>query len=607
MKISGFCMKAVLCMAVTALALSSCRDTDYDLDNIDATVGVGSQTLSLPGNNNTQDITLDDVFDLTYTKFVHIDDDGYYYVAVDDHATHDTSVLLARIIAEDDTKYESSFTFNRNDLEFGGMRAPKARKEIAAHFTGVIGEYDLHLHNMPESLAQLDYVSTTSTIKTSVSFSENFQVGVNNIAKVKLYFPSFMDVEYVSFGGERFYLDEENTTTIYNVSPKSPANLIIHVQGLDFTAPSDGDSQLIYVRGDEIHAHGIVKATGTVNQSDVDLNKLHASDVYTCSGTCVIGKVVLNRARGYFNPKFDVDRLGRVVIGALPPFLSDDDVQLDLSDLKVDLSVSNDLPTATLIQGKLVGKNQGGAIVSRVQIPQFALPADTSCVVSLRSHQEGKAAGDTMVVVVPNLPDVLCNLPDSILFTDLTVEGDPSQLVEVTFGKRFHVTTQFSLSAPMAFGPSGRIVWQHPYLNWNHVLKDVSFMTAKDGTVQGHIEVTTDVENKLPIYLDMGAYGIDVNGDSISTNRLVVEVEQQVKASPDGTTVVTTPQTLYLRALDNSVFKELDGIMLKVAGSASDENGQNSITGQRLNYEKHTVRLSNIQVKLVGKLAVDLN
>ena len=115
------------------------------------------------------------------------------------------------------------------------------------------------------------------------------------------------------------------------------------------------------------------------------------------------------------------------------------------------------------------------------------------------------------------------------------------------------------------------------------------------------------MENKMPFFLSMSAYGIDVNGDSISTQRLSVEVLNQLPASVDGNTPVNIKQQIIIKPLDNGVFKEMDGVMLKIIGTSTDEKGENTVVGKRLNYKNHTLNLKNLKMTVVGQLAIDLN
>ena len=139
------------------------------------------------------------------------------------------------------------------------------------------------------------------------------------------------------------------------------------------------------------------------------------------------------------------------------------------------------------------------------------------------------------------------------------------------------------------------------------MLKDVSFVTDEQGNPQGYCLATADIENKMPFFITMSAYGLDVNGDSISTQRLSVEVLKQIPASADGKTPVNIEQQIVIKPLDNGVLKEMDGVMLKIIGTATDEKGENSVTGKRLNSKNHTLNLKNLKMSVVGQLAVDMN
>ena len=596
----------MVAMGAALLLTASCIDDDYDLSNIDTRVGAGSDTLSLPGNNNTQDITLDDVFDLSYTHFVAVDDDGYYYVRADDNNTHTMRTLISKIRTTDNVVHTSEFTFTREDLSFGApAKTRRVNREIAAHFTGTIGTFDFTMNNMPEAIVDLEYVALTANIRTTVSFSSNFKAGVNNIASVKLFLPKFLDVDKIVVDEEEIQVNDDNTAMLYNVSPKNNTSIRVVIKGLDFTKDNENGCLLEYVRGDNIHMQGEITATGTVNQSDVDLSKLHASDVYTVTGKAVIGYVVVDSARGYFAPEVEFDRLGRVNIGNLPLFLDDENVVLDLDGLKVDLDVDSELPIELLVKGALVGESDDNEI-SRVSVPQFNIPENFQGVISFR-NQNRNAGGDTLVVQVPQITELLKKVPNIIYFTDMEIVGNQEHLSEVELGRSYRADANFSLWAPLAFGEEARITYRHPYTHWNHVLKDVSFVTDEKGNPKGYCLATADIENKMPFFITMSAYGLDVNGDSISTQRLSVEVLKQIPASADGKTPVNIEQQIVIKPLDNGVLKEMDGVMLKIIGTATDEKGENSVTGKRLNSKNHTLNLKNLKMSVVGQLAVDMN
>lgn len=587
--------------------LGSCVDSDYDLSNIDATVGINSDTLSLPSDNNTQDITLNDVFDLSFTEFVDIDENGFYYVKAESLTPYGVNSAIAKIFSTDYDYHTSEFTFTREDLSFGSSKRAKGiNNDIAAHFTGTIGNFELNIDNVPQTIEGLKYVSITSKIRTYVSFSNNFKRGIKNISSVKLHFPQFMDVENVMVGETVINVDDDNNAVIYNISPQTETEISLIVKGLDFTKQSSDGGVLKFVKGEGIQMKGTITATGTVRQSDVDLSELHANDVYTITGKVLLGTIVITGAEGYFSPKYKIDYIGKAVLGSLPVFLDDDNVVLDLSEIYLNLDVENTIPFPLLASGNIVGTTIDGDVISKVPISQFRVPANKKTVICF-CNSPRQTVSDTIMVEVPHLSDLLKKIPDIISVSDLEVAADASQLSEMVFGETYSFMASFSLYAPLSFGSDACIVYKHPYTGWNKITKDISFVTDEQGHPDGSYLISADIENKMPFHLDMQVYGLDANGDSISSEKLKVEVLNRIPASPDGVTPVNVHQQIVVRADDNEVYKQLDGIMLKIVGRAKDENGENPIVGHKLNFKNQTINIKNIKMQLIGQLAIDCN
>lgn len=71
--------KLIACMLALGFLTvgSGCTDSDYDLSNVDTTIGVGSDGLELPVCD-TENIMLDDVLNLNNSDFVSIAENGDY-------------------------------------------------------------------------------------------------------------------------------------------------------------------------------------------------------------------------------------------------------------------------------------------------------------------------------------------------------------------------------------------------------------------------------------------------------------------------------------------------------------------------------------------------
>ena len=119
------------------------------------------------------------------------------------------------------------------------------------------------------------------------------------------------------------------------------------------------------------------------------------------------------------------------------------------------------------------------------------------------------------------------------------------------------------------------------------------------------MKVTANVESKVPAYLRLVACGIDAKGNEISSDRLAVDVQKVIQASKDGKTPAKTEEVIILRPKDSEVFKSLDGIRCRIEMTA--KNGKEKVTGVMLNAYNQTIKVTDIAIQKVGKMAIDLN
>lgn len=83
MKVFGFVAKFLPCVAAAgALALTGCQDDNYDFNEVDMTVGIGGDGLTLPVSS-TNVIKLEDVLELDGSECVVVRDNGDYVFTQD--------------------------------------------------------------------------------------------------------------------------------------------------------------------------------------------------------------------------------------------------------------------------------------------------------------------------------------------------------------------------------------------------------------------------------------------------------------------------------------------------------------------------------------------
>ena len=153
--------------------------------------------------------------------------------------------------------------------------------------------------------------------------------------------------------------------------------------------------------------------------------------------------------------------------------------------------------------------------------------------------------------------------------------------------------------APLAFGEDANIVYTDNLDGWHDDIEDIDL---KEG---GYILLTANVENRVPVYLNVDATPIGVNGEDIS-GEVNVEVTGEVAASANGVDAAVSPVTVKITPKKGAM-KKLDGLKLIVSGSAKSTAGGTTVTGIPLNAKTHTLVAKDINVKLVGTIVADLN
>ena len=164
----------------------------------------------------------------------------------------------------------------------------------------------------------------------------------------------------------------------------------------------------------------------------------------------------------------------------------------------------------------------------------------------------------------------------------------------------YEVAPSYSIDSPIAFAEDACIEYSDDLDGWNDDIKDLNMA---DGA---YVQLSAQVTSCVPAYLNVKATPVDVYGREISKDELEVEISGEIKASADGTTPATSPLTVKILQKKADAFKKLDGLKVVVSGKAKGEGG-NAVTGVVLNAEKHTLKLNDIKIKLVGKVIGDFN
>lgn len=576
------------------LTLTGCTNNDYDLNNVDATMGFGSKSLVIP-NSSTKDIQLKDVLDLKEGGCVVTDAAGNYLFQLAGGDVEAAYPNISPIILDVTNVFDGDISLsNAASTGAKARRAPGSSLHLASPKV-MMFEYhgnDRAVKSLNE--AKINENENGTEISIRLDFS-NISTAVSNIESATLTLPAYLSISQVNGNSNGVPTHNGSKVTITNISTARPLELSLKTQKLDFTN-NQNDHGRLSINNGAIDLTGYFSiamqcnVTGAMPDNPTIKAKIGVAD----------RTITMNSATGIFDPKINLNSLGEVDVTGLPDFLDDDDVVADLDNPQILLTVNNDMDVAATVSATVISTKEGREL-ARVTLPEMSVAKNglsKICICRQKTSELTQQYGEANVYAVSNLSTLINRIPDHIKIVDVNAHAKP-EVATIVFGKEYHVKPSYEVNAPLAFGEKANIVYEDSFTGWND---DIDKLDLAEGT---YIEVTANVENKVPAYLTVKAYPVDAQGNKIE-DKLLIEIPDEVAASTDGTTAVTTPITMKITPKVKNSLKQLDGLVFRLEGSAKSANG-NKVTGISLNEREHTLKLNDIKVKIVGKIIGDFN
>lgn len=576
------------------LTLTGCTNNDYDLNNVDATMGFGSESLVIP-NSSTKDIQLKDVLDLKEGGCVVTDAAGNYLFQLAGGDVEAAYPNISPIILDVTNVFDGDISLsNAASTGAKARRAPGSSLHLASPKV-MMFEYhgnDKAVKSLNE--AEINENENGTEISIRLDFS-NISTAVSNIESATLTLPAYLSISQVNGNSNGVPTHNGSKVTITNISTARPLELSLKTQKLDFTN-NQNDHGRLSINNGAIDLTGYFSiamqcnVTGAMPDNPTIKAKIGVAD----------RTITMNSATGIFDPKINLNSLGEVDVTGLPDFLDDDDVVADLDNPQILLTVNNDMDVAATVSATVISTKEGREL-ARVTLPEMSVAKNglsKICICRQKTSELTQQYGEANVYAVSNLSTLINRIPDHIKIVDVNAHAKP-EVATIVFGKEYQVKPSYEVNAPLAFGENAKIVYEDSFTGWND---DIDELDLAEGT---YIEVTANVENKVPAYLTVKAYPVDAQGNKIE-DKLLIEIPDEVAASTDGTTAVTTPITMKITPKVKNSLKQLDGLVFRLEGSAKSANG-NKVTGINLNEREHTLKLNDIKVKIVGKIIGDFN
>ena len=567
------------------LLLAGCVNSDYDFNEIDSTMGFGGDGLELP-SSSTDTIKLVDVLDLNEDDCVKVRPNGDYVFeqtgdSVDPSRPRIDPIRVAQRTAD---SYEISVTVTSSQA-VAGARAVAV--ELSADGDMQAFEYD---GDKPEEVVELISAMTDAGLSFSLNFPEALRSATPTIDRIEIRMPSYMTLGDIVTNGT--YTISGSALTFTDVPTSRNLTLTATIANMEFGVSDDLGS--LAVNGDKINLDGRVHVTLSTTATIED----PSTSYIMLSSTFNIDDFEIKSVTGRFDPAIDMDDLGNVEITGVPDFLTEENVRVDLYNPQIFLTITSDMSLDGFVSGTLTSIKDGAETAS-VVVPEMPIRAgDTTRVCICRTDEGIDRSAYDHVEVVPNLSELIEEIPDLITFA-ADARADVNSVCTFELDHEYTVRPDYNIEAPIAFAENARIVYKDTLDDWNGDISDFEL------SENSHIDVTANIENRVPAYLTLSAHAIDVDGNEMGEDQIAVEVSNTVIASPEGQTSVDTPISIRLSQNAEGAMKRLDGLVLSIEAAASD--GASAVVGETLNSERHFLIAKDIKIKLVGKLIGDFN
>ena len=570
-----------------ALGFSSCTDNDYDLNSIDTTIGIGGDGLEFP-YLSTEVIPLKDVLELEDNGSVVEDPVNGDYVFRQDGADIDpVHPFIDKI-----TVAQQQTTSNDVELVSSGSAGSRRRARTTRAGGSLTADGWLQAFtyegSTPKEVLDLSTAEVDASIELKVDFSSVKDVA-SKFNNITISLPAFMTLSDIQCGHK--FTIKGTSISFEDVSTASPLTLTAKVTALNFKEKNTTYGTLSLKNG-KIEMEGKVYINAS---AAIDGTGSGSTSNHKISSTMEMGSFVVDAATGRFNPEISLSDLGDMTVNGIPDFLQGGNVVVDLYNPQIKLTTTSDMDIPGVVDG-VIKSYKNGQLLATVNINDIPVDPNRTSTICICRRSEG-ISGFDHVIVNENLSKLIETIPDRITFTANT-HADSKNTYRYKLGHQYTVTTAYSLDAPIAFGENANIEYRDTLDGWNDDIQDYELAE------NSYITMDATISSCVPAYMTIQATPVDVNGNAISADELSVDVDGSIEASKDGVAQTTSPVNIKISQKQKGAMKKLDGIVFTVSGKANGEDG--AVTGITLNARKHSLKVENIKIKLVGKIIANL-
>lgn len=542
------------------LTFTSCIDADYDLGkDIDMEVTIGGN-LSLP-IGKTDTIRLSRMIE--EGDVLHVID-GKYVITKSDNISEDIDAIDEVVIDNFSPHFEPYIrTFKASSIEelpqIPGLDMPDI--EIA---------FDANINTTEHFNVNTELPTEVKEVKT-VKITDNYGKTLQTELSIEISgMPRFLPRLYLA-GVELslpdvidFDIDESHGDLVRNGSSifisktielnQGSGSVSIPVTVYGFSDPIVENGSLILT--DEISLKGKVyadkQAIGSEDLQNTTVTVQPRLDLAT-------PQIRITEVAGTIVPNVDINT--SVSLADLPDFLKEEGTSLEIKDLSLNLSVTNPIgaPISTRFQIAPLDEN-GNVINNNIVSLALKIAGDETSTFHINRNSP--------VIESGSLTSLLSTIPDQIdiKVTEVKIESETADQTIVLNKRDYNLDVDYDINVPLEF--------DNLSIFYNDTIEDIH-SDLKDVTDKvKHIELNMQVDNAIPLALNLSVKPYDQNGDPITGLELPEHIEIQAAANSDGNeqSVQSTQVKLVIKEDRKDALQELDKLAIQIGGSNQDNH-----------------------------------
>lgn len=540
---------SVLMLTATLLCFSSCVNEEYDVDNLNSEITIGSESLTLP-IGSTKQLTLENLFSGMDQDMLQVLDDGSYALRMGDKMNFG------------DMMPDFSDMLHIDDIDVSSSVSIPFRTQ---------GQFQIHLKRF-----QVEFEDETSFTLIDSSFPSKEIKSIDDIIledtdiRFDLRFDNLPDfgeekdikVELVLTMPDEMLLDQDDqrikdhVVTVKGVLddgvfPMEPLKIV----GFNL-------SEYDLEGGEDLVERIKVKGCITVDDTDVDFGQMHDNSRFSMAVS--LKNVVVKEVHSHVYFEVDADEQ-HVSLGGFPDFMKDDDFMLDIVNphLILKLGTNMRIPASEVLRitpvvdGKKVTDN---AIDIRMSLP-VAESSDKPAYVNFWLGDDKSLCPEGYTYVKAEMRKLISKIPDEFLF-NIHSETDALEDCVIEPGADTFLDLEYDVVIPMEFGQDLHVELSETMSDLPDILREI---LAKNS-----VQLSGEVTSTLPVQLDLTVDLLDKNGKVIVLTEKATQ--KIVSCKPDGSANVS-PLNLTLDVKDGASAASVDALKLTFVMSSPDASG----------------------------------